>query len=243
MSASRPNPEHLTRDQSETPFGKILAALVVRVPCARAAALVDAGGETVDYAGQGDPHAVRVAAAHWRIVLRDADDQPAMGHTVSLTVRAGRASFLVHVLPEGYAIVLLLAAQARPLVGTRALVACAGLLGKEAGWAGRKAPLWSPVDVISDPSGRPGGLVLAGATESVDVVGRCASSLGWREKAWRIRLAIGIEAMLVREPGGFWYADEPVEDLVVRAKRERERQHVAAPSHAVQKNALTGRRL
>ncbi len=239
MSAWGPRPEPIARDQSESPFAAILISLVTRVPGARAAALVDASGETVDYAGQGDPHAVRVAAAHLRIVLQQADDQPSMGQTAWLSVRAGCASFVVHALPEGYAIVLLLAAQARSLGGTRAIVAYAGLVAKEAGWAGRKAPPWSPVDVISGPSGRPDSLTLGHTTEAVQVLGRCATTLGWREKAWRVRLAIGVEATLVREPGGFWYADEPLEDLVAHSRRDREaqhqRQHASAHPDAAQK--------
>ena len=53
------------RDQAETAFTAILASLVERVPGAHAAALVDAEGETVDYAGDGEPFFLRVAAAAW----------------------------------------------------------------------------------------------------------------------------------------------------------------------------------
>ena len=56
----RRRPPRSSRDQHESAFASILRLLVARVPGARAAALVDCLGETVDYAGGnwGDSHEV-----------------------------------------------------------------------------------------------------------------------------------------------------------------------------------------
>ncbi len=57
------------RDQETTSFTDILRRLLRATSGARAAALVDFEGETVDYAGVLDPFELRIAAAHWQIVL------------------------------------------------------------------------------------------------------------------------------------------------------------------------------
>jgi hypothetical protein len=179
------------------------------VPGAHAAALVDFEGETVDYAGDVDPFSLRIAAAHFRIVLEDAVSQPRLCDVKSVLVRAARRSYLVHGMAEGYALVVLFAGRAGFTGWQRALTVCAHRLSSEAGWEGVK-PAWFPVDVVSDARLRP-LRVKAGQTECrVEVLGALAGSLPRRERAWRVRVDTGIEAMLVREPGGSWYADEPL---------------------------------
>jgi hypothetical protein len=208
MSAARRAPT--PRDQHDSAFTSILAGLVRRVPGARAAALVDFDGETVDYAGRLDPYTLKLAAAHWRIVLHQM--QATGGPDVRwLWARARGSSYLVSSLPEGYALTLVLGRGAGFAGWRRAVASSARELGREAGWSWRGAPppSWFPVDVTTDPKGRP--LVLRCGTErgrAVEVLGAVAGGLGRRERGWRVRFE-GVEATIVREPGGVWYADEP----------------------------------
>jgi hypothetical protein len=181
------------------------------VPGALAAALVDFEGETVDYAGDLDAFSMRVAAAHFRILLEDAVSQPHLHDVTSVMVRSVRRTYLIHAMAEGYALVVLFGRGAGFSGWQRALTACAHRLSSEAGWAGVK-PAWFPVEVVADARLRP-LRVKAGKTErSVEVLGAVAQTPVRRERAWRVRVDTGIEAMLVREPGGSWYADEPLGD-------------------------------
>jgi hypothetical protein len=201
------------REQIESRFGVILADLVARVPGARAAALVDNLGETVDYAGRLDAFSVRVAAAHMRIILQDTAQRTGLaGQPVSVAVRTTRGVFAVYALPEGYAIALVMSYKARLTGHARAISAIAQLLADEVGWPGHwvvnQHPNWLAVEVLSDSAGRPKGLRVRGELQPLDALGRFWSGLGWRQRGWRVRFAGGVEAMLVREPGGFWYTDE-----------------------------------
>jgi hypothetical protein len=198
----------MPREQIESPFGSILAQLVARVPGARGAALVDRQGETVDYAGRLDAFSLRVAAAHLRIVLEDLGRQGGLGEPAFVAVRTKRAAFSVYALPDGYAIALLLSHKARLTGHARAISATARLLADEGGWILAREPQWHAVEVLSDHAGRPKGLRVKGESQPLDALGRYESDLGWRQRGWRVRFSTGVEAMLVREPGGFWYADE-----------------------------------
>jgi hypothetical protein len=216
----------MPRDKPESAFAAILAALVARIPGARSAALVDFEGETVDYAGRGDPFEVRVAAAHWRIVLDDAATQPSMRRVQLVTVRAARRSYLVRTLPEGYGLVVVLARGAGFSGHLRALAVCARALGEEARWSwpeGARPPRWFPVDIVVDLRRRPRALRAAGVLRPIEILGVMASrdsSLPRpRERAWRVRFDTGVEAMLLREPGGAWYADEPLESPAIGPAR------------------------
>jgi hypothetical protein len=207
------------RDQQESAFAEILLDLIQRVPGARTAALVDRQGETVDYAGLAPPFETRLAAAHWRIVLDTVREQRALATMHSLVVRAARASFIVQALPEGYALVLALARGAGFRGWQRAVPACAGRLRAEAGWLAVRPAAWFAVDVACDERGRPRALRgepsrradgTAGTAETtLEVLGRLSTDLSPHERAWRVRLSSGTEAMLVCESGAFWYTDEP----------------------------------
>jgi hypothetical protein len=204
------------RDQHESAFAAILADLVIRVPGARAAALVDRDGETVDYAGAGNPYELRVAAAHFRIVLDDTLGQPSLGAVRSLVVRAGRASFAVQALPHGYALVVWLARGAGFRGLGRAMTACTRSLADEAGWTPARSA-WYAMDVVPDERGAPRAARArsSGSLEPepeipVEVLGRYRAALPQHERAWRVRIPTGVEFTLVRESSGFWYADEPV---------------------------------
>jgi hypothetical protein len=203
----------VARDQHESAFASILAGLVRRVPGARAAALVDRQGETVDYSGGLDPFSMRLAAAHWRIVLDEVNSQPTFRPVRWLALRAGRASYLVHELPEEYALIVVLARAAGFFGWRRAVAACAHALGHEAGWSFSGVP-WFPVQVTADERRRPCSLRPVGPSarpRPIEILGAVHGGLARRERGWRVRFDTGVEATLVREPGGVWYSDEPLE--------------------------------
>ncbi len=95
------------RDQRVTSFSTALMRLCDGVG-AVGAALVDAEGETVDYAGAMDPFDIKVAAAEWAVVLvlLKSSRVPAWADTETLVIRGGRKSYFVRALVDGYAIVL-----------------------------------------------------------------------------------------------------------------------------------------
>jgi hypothetical protein len=208
MSASRiRRPSSPKRDQRESAFVTILARAVRNIPGARGAALVDSEGETVDYAGAVAPFSLRVAAAHWRIVLDEVNRQRSMHSAQWVAIRASRRGFLVHQLPQGYALVIQFA-RAAGLVGwRRAVAACVFALGEEAGWPKRR-PAWLPLDVATDERRRPLTVITPRGPRSLEILGSLAGGLRARERGWRVRFESGVEATLVREPGGAWYSDE-----------------------------------
>jgi hypothetical protein len=206
------SPSPVPRDQRESAFASILSELVDRVAGARAAVLVDSIGETVDYSGHADPFAMRITAAHWRIVLDQVRAQPSFAATQSLAVRAERKSYVVSALPAGYGLVLVLSRGSGVISYRRAIVSCAHRLAKEAGWFSGH-PDWSAVEVRTDPQGRPEWLCVPSGQRPLEILGAVVGGLGRGERSWRVRLDSGREATLVREPRGargYWYADEPL---------------------------------
>jgi hypothetical protein len=195
-----------------------------RVPGARGAALVDSEGETVDYSGRGNPYEMRVAAAHFRILLDEARGQASLGDVRSIVARAARASYAVHALPDGYALVIRFARGAGFRGLSRAIPVCIQWLAHEAGWPAAWSP-WHAVDVVSDERGTPRvarmsrvtAAAAADAGTPMEVLGRYRAALPEREKAWRVRLPTGVELTLVLESTGFWYVDEP---LIVRGSED-----------------------
>ncbi len=194
-----------------TSFQKILGDLLLRVPGAFACALVDLGGETVDYAGMGDPFDVKVAAAHVRILLNDLEELGALGLPRWIVIRGAKRSFVGRRLPDGYALVVLLRRRAGFTASERAFEACERALAAEAGWSlvvpGRA---WFPVRVEVDPRGRP--TRVGAAPVPVEVFGS-VMGLPRRQRGFRVRLKTGIELTLLREAGHCWYADEDLEAL------------------------------
>jgi hypothetical protein len=180
-----------------------------------AAALVDAGGETVDYAGGLDPFDIKVTAAEWAIVLmllrssRIGD----WARTDELVVRGQRRSFFARSLDDGYAIVLSLLPRAFG-VSPRGLSEAVRELCAEAGMSvpaslRREKERWSRVQVrsASRDRRRPAALWIGGTWSVVEVLGRWTADLGPREVGYRARLPSGAEVTLVREPLGRWYVD------------------------------------
>jgi hypothetical protein len=214
----RPRGAAPERDQRETAFTGILADLVRRIPGAHAAALVDRDGETVDYAGDDAPYETRIAAAHWRIALESVKEQAFLADVKSLVIRAHRASFIVHVLPQGYALLVRLVRGAGFRGWQRAVPACARRIGQEAGWPEAAGITWFDVDVSCDAEGRPCAVVCAGTAARVEVIGRHRRDPTQPEQAWRVRLVSGAEATFVCESRRFWYADEALTALTVSGR-------------------------
>lgn len=201
------------RDTDATPFTAILEALIERVSGAFAAAIVDSQGETVDYAGRGEPFDLRVTAAHVQIILASLDRFGALGEPRWVVIRGARKSVAASVLPDGYVLVLLLRPRAAFTISTRALKVCTRALAEEAGWTdlakrdGVKQRSWFEVPVETDRRGRP--LHVGAKRLSVEILG-AVMGLSVRERGFRVRTAEGSELTLVREPRKRWYADEPV---------------------------------
>lgn len=208
------------RDQEASAFTLILDDLVARVPGAVAAAFVDAEGECVDYAGWLAPFDIKVAAAHWRIILHQLGSLAWMGTARTLVVRGAARSTVARVLHDGYALVLVLGRRAGFAMPERAFSACEVSIAIEAGWPMESyGARWFAVLVEVDAKRRPVRIVYGGLAESVEVLGRIVDTSP-REQAFRVRLASGPEITLVREQGGFWYAEEPVGTSATRVERK-----------------------
>lgn len=203
------------RDQSDSPFSAILTRLCDHSG-ALAAALVDAEGETVDYAGLLTPYEIKVAAAEWRIVLSVVHEAkvPGFRHVSELTVRASGRTFSISTLPDGYAIALCLPRRSFS-VSRRALSQASRELAHEAGLLlpeGRSQASWASVQVrlgdLPRSHRRPNAIWIKDAWSPISILGRYqARDLSRAELGYLARLASGAEVFLVREPLGTWFID------------------------------------
>ena len=205
--------EPAPRDQGTTTFTEILRHLVRATPNARGAALVDFEGETVDYAGAIDPFELRVAAAHWQLVLSQLASS-SLGGVLQITVRTRSRSYILRRLHEGYAVVVVLHRHAAFAASGRVMQETEARLCAEAGWPPRGMTSWLSVDVETEPDEptRPARVRALGASYPVEVFG-CMTDLKPHEVGYRVRLPSGAEFMLLRERMGRWFADEHVESL------------------------------
>jgi hypothetical protein len=201
------------RDQETTIFTEILRRLLRATPGARAAALVDFEGETVDYAGVVDPFELRVAAAHWQIVLAKLGASP-LGAAKQIVVRSRARSYVVRRLHASYAVVVVLYRHAAFSVSRRALQEADARLCAEAGWPLPEAAFWFSLDVETDPLDptRPLRINPGDGWYDVEILG-CVTDMVRRERGYRVRLACGAEIMLVRECLGRWFTDEHIDLL------------------------------
>lgn len=212
-SEGEPAPDRRARrDQAASAFNEALAQLCRSLP-AVAAALVDAEGETVDYAGDLTPFEIRVAAAECRLVLEQAIRCRHLvgGSPHKLFIRARRASFCALPLPDGYAVVLRLA-HGSFSVSDRAFSTPVRHLCEEAGWPvppAYKGPRWLRVGVREgEAAHRPEALQYEGDWQPVEVLGRYQGpDLHARELGFRVRMQNGLETTLVRERLGRWFSD------------------------------------
>ena len=179
--------------------------------------MVDAGGETVDYAGLLEPYEIKVVAAEWRIVLSVAHDSRLAGfqQVSGITVRARERSYCIEAMGDGYAIALRLPRHCFS-ISRRALSQALRELGQEAGIEqpplGRAQSTWASVQVRlsggTRRQRRPDAIWLGGAWSPLVLLGRYqARDLSHSERGYLARLASGAEVFLVREPLGVWFID------------------------------------
>jgi hypothetical protein len=199
------------RDQDTTPFSGILSTLCAAAG-ARSAVLVDAEGETVDYAGRGDPFDIRILAAEWRLILHRLSEAAILGPSFEFVVRARHKSFLVESLPEGYALVIELGRRATG-ASDRALSEARKALISEAGFPEESDPRgsWAHVAVEEEPGHSRRPVLIKSKDEErqeVTIIGTIPTPDDSREVSYRVRLDNGLECTLVREPLGHWYLEE-----------------------------------
>lgn len=201
------------RDQHVSAFGVVLMRLCDAVG-AVGAALVDAEGETVDYAGAIDPFEIKIVAAEFTVLMEVVQQSgvPLWDQSKELLLRAARKSFFLRRLGEGYAIVLQLLPHAFHVSRRGLSEAVRDLCGE----AGLELPedfrtepeQWARVEVRC-PQGRrrPDAIWVDGGWCPLEVLGIYSEDLRENEVGYRARLATGAELTLVREPLGRWYAD------------------------------------
>jgi hypothetical protein len=175
--------------------------------------LVDKDGETVDYAGMMEPFDLKIAAAHWQIVISELSETAHFSDVRQISVRARNRGYILRRLPEGYGIVLVVHARAAFAISERAMEEIEVNLCAEAGWdrpAG--SAKWFRVDVetLGPDHVRPHRMLAAGTWQTIEVLGTMVG-LRPREKGFRVRLAGGAEMSLVRECRRRWFADEHVD--------------------------------
>jgi hypothetical protein len=208
----RPSISGGERDQARTAFTQILDDLLRVAPGAVGVAVVDPIGETVDYAGRLPAFDIKVAAAHFRLILDVARSRgaTALGSPLHIAVRTKGRGYVIRPLLEGYALVVLLARGAFR-TSSRALAIAERALCHEAGWPTppQAPPVWHAVEVqASERVHRPLQLRTGSDWERVVVLGTVVG-LG-RDRGYRVRLSSGAELTLVREPLGHWFMDEPI---------------------------------
>lgn len=207
------------RDQARSAFTAALDRLCASLP-ARAAALVDGGGETVDYAGSLTPFEIRVAAAEWQIVLdRSRECSSSLFDSPNkIIVRAEGASFCLLPLTEGYALIVRLHLGAF-IASDRAWSEAIRLVCDEAGLPipnAYKGQQWTRVCVDEKAGGshRPQALRYGDTWHRVEVIGRYhGGELSQRERGFHVRLENGLETTLVRERLGRWFCDHTQFDV------------------------------
>jgi hypothetical protein len=187
--------------EGRSAFAYLLDGLVQRCPGARAASLVDADGEAVDYVGELDPFEVRVASAHWRLVLSHSP-QPIR----ELRLRCRTAGYVVRALADDYALVVLFTPRAALTASPLALGWAEHAIAREAGWPAPSHEQWHPVVVDQGPARRPVALASPKGRRSIEVLGVLPGSPPKGHAFW-VRVENGGEGALRREPGGAWYAD------------------------------------
>jgi hypothetical protein len=213
VRSRRGRPASPPRDQDASTFTKILERLLDVIGGSRGAVLVDADGETVDYAGILEPFDLKIAAAHWQIVFGEFEALEHFGDSRQITVRARSRGYIVRRLPEGYGLVLVLHARAAFAASERAIDEIEATLCAEAGWdrpAGSAKWFRVEVETLAPDHIRPHRMRAGGTWQTIEILGTMVG-LRAREKGFRVRLAGGAEMSLVRECGRLWFADEHVE--------------------------------
>jgi hypothetical protein len=191
-------------------FEPLLRELCFRLPGSVGAVLIDDEGEAVDYTGSMAAYDIRVVGAHMRVLF----DETRMVRTVdalrTLQIVGSRRVVVARAIHEDFAAVVVMRRRGcahRNIATSRAFARFEWQVAREAGWSGTAYESWHDVRVVTGIDGRP-LRVRDSATQwkPVDVLGRLART-DTGERGYRVRLRTGEELTLVREPGGFWYAD------------------------------------
>jgi hypothetical protein len=219
MTRQRPRPD---RDQGASTFTCILEDLIDAIPFARAAAIFDFEGETVDYAGELAPFDVRVAAAHFQLVLSEVRERPGFETAFEVTALSERGGYFARVIDPGYGLLLILRRGGTFAVSRRALAEIEMRVLVEAGLRKPQRPPWYRVVVeLGGKGARPTRLCPAGWRSpsgeqhplgpwlGVEILGALVG-LGPRQRGFRVRLENGAEMTLVRESRRLWFVDEPI---------------------------------
>jgi hypothetical protein len=210
--------QSINRDQGASVFTSILERVVAETRSARAAALFDYEGETVDYAGSLDPFQVRIIAAHCQIMLAELRDLTKVPAPKQLCIRAKGCAFVIRVLDDAYSLVVITHPRAPFAVSERVLRDAEVVLASEAGLSMRAGPKWRRVDVELE-QGRRGSPVKVrptplGPEHAADWAGvlvlGAVVGLAARERGYRVRFDNGNEANLVCERSRLWFVDEHV---------------------------------
>lgn len=201
------------RDQAVSEFSGALMRLC-DATAALGAALVDAEGETVDYAGRLEPFEIRVAAAEWRLVLQCVNEGDFLKGVASVLFRGRHKSFAIYGIADGYALVVQLAKNSL-IPSARAVAEAARNLATEAGLtlasnSEFRLERWHRVEVKFDGDRRrPTDLWHEGRWLPLEVLGRYADDdRGLHCVGFRARIRDGSEMTLIREPLNAWYIDE-----------------------------------
>ena len=210
--SSRP-PKSFVRIEHETGFTAILGRMLAATPGAIGAALVDAEGEAVDYSGATiDPFELKVAAAHFRIVLQELEQGKLTdvgGVPRRLSILTSKRMFVIDCLPDGYALLSVLHRTAAFGHADRALDAALHDLYREAGWNAPPGVLrWQELQVKCDTKDRPSAIRIDVGWRPVKVIGKVVAGLQRGEVGFRVGVS-EVEVTLVRGLDDRWYGDLP----------------------------------
>jgi hypothetical protein len=205
------------RDQDASPFHFILEEFLDLVPFARGAAVFDFEGETVDYAGEVDPYELKVAAATFQIMLNEARLLSFGEGLRSVNANLRKSSYLIHVLDDGYSLLVILRTLGTHCVSDRLLREVRARLLVEAGLDDANPVVWHRVDVRTSTRGKPTAIRDPRVSEwvAIDILGSFTTA---DERGFRIHTETGAEINLVAERTGLWFIDEKL-DVALRAEQ------------------------
>jgi len=225
-SSAPPGQDGRAREgQLRSRFTAILETLCGSCSGALAAGLVDEEGESVDHATvpivtaggvapSMAPYQLKLAAAHWQIVMRESMGCTTLGDVRQLWVETDAFCYVVQTLQEGYVLLFVGRPRALATVSWRALRQCEAELATEAGWAIHQpeSPCWLRTRVKTDTKGRPRAVWLGRWVGDLRICPPSLESAGF-ERTYRAEASDGRELELVREPTGLWYASRALSEF------------------------------
>jgi hypothetical protein len=225
-------PQSTRGGQSRSPFTTILEQFCQSVVGGMAAGLADEEGECVDLAAPPvsvsadgaqnvGGYVVKLAAAHWQLVMREAVEKHTLGGIRQLWVNGESFGCVVVGLFEGYVLVLLCTPAALPAVSQRAIRQCEVELSLEAGWPVPRPELamWKRVGVMVDGKGLPQALRYAQQWHPGLQVTEILATVTGFERGYRVCHDGETELDLVRDAAGFWYVGGSPSELDTLKRR------------------------